>query len=195
MFDYVCHCGFLVTYSFRISAFHLGLHITSEKRHISPLFPTFCKNICLYLIAETKNVCTGTQNKEVYFMWICVLISLGCCAGDKDLCAWIIKLAKSQRIKDLLSSWLQFQAFAYSLHVWLFWTEYCMDHWKEDWFFGYQCLNGSNPRMITRCTKLPENFPVTPDMVQRSMAPKTNLDVELKVEMFLKCTFPHLLSE
>ncbi|XP_075896547.1 arachidonate 12-lipoxygenase, 12S-type isoform X2 [Nelusetta ayraudi] len=59
-------------------------------------------------------------------------------------------------------------------------AEYCMDHWKEDWFFGYQCLNGSNPRMITRCTKLPENFPVTPDMVQRSMAPKTNLDVELK---------------
>uniref|UniRef100_A0A8D3A8T6 Arachidonate 12-lipoxygenase n=1 Tax=Scophthalmus maximus TaxID=52904 RepID=A0A8D3A8T6_SCOMX len=59
-------------------------------------------------------------------------------------------------------------------------AEYCMEHWKEDWFFGYQCLNGSNPRMIQRCKKLPENFPVTSDMVQSSMAPGTNLDQELK---------------
>lgn len=59
-------------------------------------------------------------------------------------------------------------------------AEYCMEHWKEDWFFGYQCLNGSNPRMIRRCMKLPENFPVTPDMVQSSMAAGTNLDKELK---------------
>uniref|UniRef100_A0A669BZT2 Arachidonate 12-lipoxygenase n=1 Tax=Oreochromis niloticus TaxID=8128 RepID=A0A669BZT2_ORENI len=59
-------------------------------------------------------------------------------------------------------------------------AEYCMKHWKEDWFFGYQCLNGSNPRMIQRCKKLPENFPVTADMVQSSMADRTNLDKELK---------------
>lgn len=64
----------------------------------------------------------------------------------------------------------------------MFDPEYCMDHWKEDWFFGYQCLNGSNPRMIQKCRKLPENFPVTADMVQSSMAPRTNLDKELKVE-------------
>ncbi|XP_059210555.1 arachidonate 12-lipoxygenase, 12S-type [Centropristis striata] len=59
-------------------------------------------------------------------------------------------------------------------------AEYCMDHWKEDRFFGYQCMNGSNPRMVQRCTKLPENFPVLPNMVRRSMAPRTNLDKELK---------------
>lgn len=59
-------------------------------------------------------------------------------------------------------------------------AEYCMDHWKEDWFFGYQCLNGSNPRMIKKCTRLPENFPVTSDMVQSSMPAKTTLDKELK---------------
>lgn len=59
-------------------------------------------------------------------------------------------------------------------------AEYCMEHWKEDWFFGYQCLNGSNPRMIQRCKKLPENFPVVAEMVQSSMAPRTNLDKELK---------------
>lgn len=56
-----------------------------------------------------------------------------------------------------------------------------MEHWKEDWLFGYQCLNGSNPRMIQRCKKLPEKFPVIPDMVQRSMPPRTNLEKELKV--------------
>nr|XP_046236199.1 arachidonate 12-lipoxygenase, 12S-type [Scatophagus argus] len=59
-------------------------------------------------------------------------------------------------------------------------AEYCMEHWKDDWFFGYQCMNGSNPRMIQKCKKLPENFPVTPDMVQSSMASRTNLDKELK---------------
>ncbi|XP_068444200.1 arachidonate 12-lipoxygenase, 12S-type [Clinocottus analis] len=59
-------------------------------------------------------------------------------------------------------------------------AEYCMDHWKEDRFFGYQCMNGSNPRMLQRCKKLPDNFPVLPDMVQSSMAPRTNLDKELK---------------
>ncbi|KAL6118860.1 uncharacterized protein ACO6RY_03564 [Pungitius sinensis] len=59
-------------------------------------------------------------------------------------------------------------------------AEYCMDHWKEDSFFGYQCLNGSNPRMIQRCKKLPKNFPVVPNMVQSSMANGTGLDNELK---------------
>lgn len=69
-----------------------------------------------------------------------------------------------------------------ALCVCVYTTEYCMKHWKEDWFFGYQCLNGSNPRMIQRCKKLPENLPVTADMVQRSMAGRTNLNKELKVE-------------
>lgn len=66
--------------------------------------------------------------------------------------------------------------------VCVFDSEYCMEHWKEDWFFGYQCMNGSNPRMIQRCKKLPENFPVTPNMVQSSMAPRTNLNKEIKVD-------------
>ncbi|XP_069033964.1 arachidonate 12-lipoxygenase, 12S-type isoform X2 [Embiotoca jacksoni] len=59
-------------------------------------------------------------------------------------------------------------------------AEYCMDHWREDWFFGYQCLNGSNPRMICRCRKLPDNFPVTADMVQNSMSSRTDLQQEVQ---------------
>uniref|UniRef100_A0A673FK79 Arachidonate 5-lipoxygenase-like n=1 Tax=Sinocyclocheilus rhinocerous TaxID=307959 RepID=A0A673FK79_9TELE len=59
-------------------------------------------------------------------------------------------------------------------------AEYTMKHWKEDSFFGYQFLNGSNPRMITRCKELPSNFPVTGDMVQSSLIPTTTLKEELK---------------
>ncbi|XP_037402139.1 hydroperoxide isomerase ALOXE3-like [Pygocentrus nattereri] len=49
-------------------------------------------------------------------------------------------------------------------------NEYIRQHWDSDEFFGYQFLNGTNP-MAIRCwrTKLPDNFPVTDDMVKSSL--------------------------
>ncbi|XP_019108817.2 hydroperoxide isomerase ALOXE3-like [Larimichthys crocea] len=48
-------------------------------------------------------------------------------------------------------------------------SDYVQKHWKEDAFFGYQFLNGVNPMLIRRCTALPENFPITDEMVQCSL--------------------------
>lgn len=47
----------------------------------------------------------------------------------------------------------------------VFFPEYVQKHWKEDALFGNQYLNGVNPILIKRCKVLPDNFPVTDDMV------------------------------
>ncbi|KAK5926146.1 hypothetical protein CgunFtcFv8_021741 [Champsocephalus gunnari] len=44
-------------------------------------------------------------------------------------------------------------------------SKYVEKNWKEDAFFGSQYLNGVNPILIRRCTALPENFPVTDEML------------------------------
>ncbi|KAK1119213.1 hypothetical protein AOXY_G38777, partial [Acipenser oxyrinchus oxyrinchus] len=58
--------------------------------------------------------------------------------------------------------------------------EYVMEHWKENCFFGFQFLNGSNPTMIQQCQRLPRNFPVSADMVQASLQAGTTLSKEMK---------------
>ena len=56
-----------------------------------------------------------------------------------------------------------------------------MKHWQEDLMFGYQFLNGCNPVMIQRCTKLPEKFPVTTEMVECSLERNLTLEQEIEV--------------
>ncbi|XP_017260091.2 hydroperoxide isomerase ALOXE3, partial [Kryptolebias marmoratus] len=53
-------------------------------------------------------------------------------------------------------------------------------HWKEDWFFGYQCLNGCNPLLIRQIRLLPPNLAVTSDMLRPFLPKRSSLEDELK---------------
>ncbi|XP_036120611.1 polyunsaturated fatty acid 5-lipoxygenase isoform X3 [Molossus molossus] len=59
-------------------------------------------------------------------------------------------------------------------------SEQVMNHWQEDRIFGYQFLNGCNPVLIQRCTKLPEKLPVTTEMVECSLERQLTLEQEVE---------------
>lgn len=71
--------------------------------------------------------------------------------------------------------------------------EYVMQHWKEDFMFGYQFLNGCNPVLIRRCTEIPKKLPVTMDMVECSLERNLTLEEEVKVRLQVRldsiCSF------
>ncbi|XP_056903153.1 LOW QUALITY PROTEIN: polyunsaturated fatty acid 5-lipoxygenase-like [Takifugu flavidus] len=59
-------------------------------------------------------------------------------------------------------------------------SEYVMKHWKADFMFGYQFLNGCNPVVIEKCTKLPDKLPVTNEMVSVCLERGLTLEEELQ---------------
>lgn len=59
------------------------------------------------------------------------------------------------------------------------------DAWMDDAVFGMQFLNGTNPMMIERCDKLPENFPVTHEIIGNLLDRGLSLDEEIQVSLFL----------
>ncbi|XP_036402627.1 polyunsaturated fatty acid 5-lipoxygenase [Megalops cyprinoides] len=59
-------------------------------------------------------------------------------------------------------------------------SEYVMQHWREDFMFGYQFLNGCNPVIIQKCHELPKKFPITHQMVESSLERDLTLEEEIK---------------
>ncbi|XP_065819799.1 hydroperoxide isomerase ALOXE3-like [Labrus bergylta] len=59
-------------------------------------------------------------------------------------------------------------------------SEYVAEHWKEDDFFGYQFLNSVNPNVIKSCSELPQNFPVTDEMVKQFLEKGNSLQSEIE---------------
>ncbi|KAF3705496.1 Arachidonate 15-lipoxygenase B [Channa argus] len=53
-------------------------------------------------------------------------------------------------------------------------------HWMEDWYFGYQCLNGCNPLLLHQTRVLPPNLSVTSDMLRPFLPEGSSLEQELQ---------------
>ncbi|XP_072231344.1 hydroperoxide isomerase ALOXE3 [Leuresthes tenuis] len=53
-------------------------------------------------------------------------------------------------------------------------------HWKDDWYFGHQCLNGCNPLLLRQTRLLPSNLAVTSDMLRPFMPEDSSLELELQ---------------
>uniref|UniRef100_A0A7N4V660 Arachidonate 15-lipoxygenase type B n=1 Tax=Sarcophilus harrisii TaxID=9305 RepID=A0A7N4V660_SARHA len=64
-------------------------------------------------------------------------------------------------------------------------SEYVAEHWQDDEFFASQFLNGLNPVLIQCCHSLPDNFPVTNNMVAPLLGPGTSLQEELEGSLYL----------
>lgn len=67
-------------------------------------------------------------------------------------------------------------------------AEYVEEHWAEDEFFGDQFLNSINPMVIKLCSTLPDNFPVTEDMVKGLLGDST-LEQEMQKGNIFLCDY------
>uniref|UniRef100_A0A3B4CNU0 Lipoxygenase domain-containing protein n=1 Tax=Pygocentrus nattereri TaxID=42514 RepID=A0A3B4CNU0_PYGNA len=74
----------------------------------------------------------------------------------------------------------------------LFTKEYVQKNWRKDEFFGYQFLNGLNPMIIKRCSKLPEKFPVTNEMVRGFLPDTSTLESEMAKGNIFICDYERL---
>ncbi|KAL6485583.1 hypothetical protein MHYP_G00049750 [Metynnis hypsauchen] len=70
--------------------------------------------------------------------------------------------------------------------------EYVEKNWMKDEFFAYQFLNGLNPMIITRCSKLPKKFPVTNEMVKSFLPDRSTLESEMKKGNIFLCDYKRL---
>ncbi|CAB1323240.1 unnamed protein product, partial [Coregonus sp. 'balchen'] len=59
-------------------------------------------------------------------------------------------------------------------------AKYVQAHWSEDWFFGYQCLNGCNPLMVRQTRLLPPNLSINSDILCPFLPDGSSLDQELE---------------
>ena len=58
--------------------------------------------------------------------------------------------------------------------------------WTSDIEFGRQMLNGINPVVIEKCTELPDNFPVTDDLVGAFLTRGKTLKQEMEVHIIMR---------
>ncbi|XP_036437024.1 hydroperoxide isomerase ALOXE3-like isoform X2 [Colossoma macropomum] len=70
--------------------------------------------------------------------------------------------------------------------------EYVQKNWRKDEFFGYQFLNGLNPMIIKCCSKLPEKFPVTNEMVRGFLPESSTLESEMARGNIFLCDYERL---
>uniref|UniRef100_W5KEZ0 Zgc:152891 n=1 Tax=Astyanax mexicanus TaxID=7994 RepID=W5KEZ0_ASTMX len=59
-------------------------------------------------------------------------------------------------------------------------AKYVRAHWKDDTFFGYQCLNGCNPLQIRKIHHLPPNLQLTSEMLRDFLPVGSSLEQEME---------------
>uniref|UniRef100_A0A671WXE5 Uncharacterized protein n=1 Tax=Sparus aurata TaxID=8175 RepID=A0A671WXE5_SPAAU len=70
--------------------------------------------------------------------------------------------------------------------------EYVAEHWKEDDFYGFQFLNGFSTNVIERCSELPQNFPVTEEMVKPFLEGGSSLRKEMEKGNIFLCDYERM---